>query len=207
MSYYYNNIMIEGSMEDIQALRETNLDFKIIHLCPYPSGEERKNWIIKYWGCEGYVEDIDLGFTKINFDVVGSAEDILDHCLPMDYLPMDSVNISAYINTLANPPNTILTFLTKQYPSLRIINEWNHIDYETAGINMYSNGSMNCKYIEPWAYSDEVLEAFENNNKWFSYDDYYACWGEAFDEREEEDLLPVVEVITYTKTYEELIAE
>ena len=189
MPNLYNSLTIEGTAHDLQHIAETNFDFQKIHPCPFIlDTEESDTWCERYWGCKSLATDIDI-----------------------DYVPGETTMDVSFVTQedLADAedlPDAILTFLTKQYPSLTIINEWNNDGYETAGINVYSYGSMNCKYIESWNYSDEVLDAFSENNPWFPYLEYYERWGETVDEREEEDLLPVVEVIEYTKTYEELIA-
>ena len=51
-----------------------------------------------------------------------------------------------------------------------------------------------------------MLEAFGDNNLWFPYFDYYDTFEEDVDEREEEDLKPVVYVNEYLKTYVGLTA-
>ena len=177
-------LAIEGSVDDLQHINELGFDFQTIHSCKFiPGTEEYNTWCKRYWGCKSLATDIHI-----------------------DYIPGET-RMNVHFTTQETLPDAILTFLTIQYPSLMIANEWRYGRYELAGFNVYSNGSMNCKYIEPWAYSDEVLEAFGDNNLWFPYFDYYDSFEGDVDEREEEDLLPLVEVITYTKTYEELIAE
>jgi hypothetical protein len=203
--FCYNYLTIEGSEEHIESIAEINFDFQKIHPCPFIHGENYEegwyDWCIKYWGTNSSPRKVNV-----------------------NYLPSD-VNIIARFETPWNSPDTILIFLTKQYPSLTIINEWCIINVwcggtretrGTAGINVYSNGSMDCKYIEPRNYTNEALNLFEESNPWFknmpdlaeTMPDLAETMPDLADEESEEseeDLKSIVEVIEYTKTYEELI--
>ena len=176
-------LTIEGSVDDLQHINESGFDFQQIHPCPFILGtEESDTWCKRYWGCKSLATDIDI-----------------------DYVPGETTMDVSFV-TQEDLPDAILTFLTIQYPSIMIENQWEYGRYEVAGFNVYSYGSMDCKYIEPWDYSDEVLEAFGDNNLWFPYDDYYDTFEGEYDDRQEEDLKPIVEVTEYLKTYAGLTA-
>jgi len=176
-------LTIEGTADDLQHINELVFNFQTIHSCEcIPGTEEYNTWCKRFWGCKSLATDIDI-----------------------DYVPGET-RMNVHFTTQETLPDAILTFLTIQYPSIMIANEWQYGRYEVAGFNVYSYGSMDCKYIEPYDYADEVLEAFADNNLWFPYFDYYDSFEGDIDEREEEDLKPVVYVNEYLKTYEGLTA-
>ena len=176
-------LTIEGTADDLQHINELGFNFQKIHSCEcIPGTEEYNTWRKRFWGCKSLAMDIDI-----------------------DYVPGET-RMNVHFTTQEDLPDAILTFLTIQYPSLMIANTWQYGRYELAGFNVYSYGSMDCKYIEPYDYSDEVLEAFGDNNLWFPYFNYYDTFEGDVDEREEEDLKPVVYVNEYLKTYVGLTA-
>ena len=185
-NWCYNSLAIEGTAHDLQHIADTGFDFQRIHPCPFIIEDNWQegwyDWCIKYWGSKWSARDVDI-----------------------DYVA-DDTHFSAQFQTPWSPPDAILTFLTKQYPSLMIVNEWYDEMYDTVGINVYSNGSMDCKYIEPRNYTNEALHLFEESNPWFQNVPDLIEEESEEDENNEEDLKSIVEVIEYTKTYEELTA-
>jgi hypothetical protein len=183
-NWCYNSLTILGTADDLQYLNELAFDFQKIHPCEFIHGEEWQegwyDWCIKYWGCKWSAREVEI-----------------------DYVVEDT-QFTAQFQTPWNTPDAILTFLTKQYPSVTIVNEWYDETYEIMGINVYSHGSVLCKYIEPTDYTHDALAAFSDSHSWFSYIDYADVHEES--EEENNDLKTVVEVVEYTKTYEELIA-
>ena len=190
-NWWYNSLTIEGTADDLQHIVDLGFDFQKIHPCPFIIEDNWQDgwydWCIKYWGSKWSAREIDI-----------------------DYVA-DDTHFTAQFQTPWSPPDAILTFLTKQYASLMIVNEWYDEMYDTVGINVYSNGSVLCKYIEPTDYTHIALEAFSESHPWFSYIDYADSHEEPEDSdndenKEEEELNSIIEVIEYTKTYEELTA-
>ena len=181
-----NSLTIEGTAEDLQHIVNYRFNFHEIDPCPFMhngvSQDGWYEWCIKYWGSKWSAREIEI-----------------------DYVA-DDTHFTAHFETPWSPPDAILTLLTKRYASVMIVNEWYDETYETVGINVYSHGSVLCKYIEPRNYTNEALNLFEESNPWFQNLPHLMDEESEEDDNKEEDLKSIVELNEYTRTYEELTA-
>jgi len=117
-----------GSADVLAAIKESGLDFRKLHPCPYDDTMSKDDrwylWRMAHWGCKWTAYDAQI-------------RDISGGCL------------SATFETPSQPPYGLLAHLTQVYPGLIVTLEFTEEFDETVGFARFEGGHMKGEYIHP----------------------------------------------------------
>lgn len=139
---------ITGPADALAAIKESGLDFRKLHPCPYDDTMSKDDrwylWRIAHWGCKwtayrAKFKDISGGFT-VSFE------------------------------TPWHPPYGLLAYLTKAQPGLQIVLDFTEEFDETVGHVRFEYGRMKGEYIHPTLCKPSALRRAAGTLPWLNAD-------------------------------------
>lgn len=183
-NWIYNTVTIDGSPKDVKEIYDVQFDFQKIHPCE--NSEDWYNWCCAHWGTKWPASEYEV----------------------IDYEEGETNSVLEVIFTTAwSPPHSLLAYMTKLWPSLKIRTTFVEEGDETIGESSYERGSIAVNQFQPYSYKPSALEEFSKKVGWFDWDSYK-------EDREQEDLNSQeengespVHMDTLVTTYEEYVQD
>ena len=179
-----NTVTFTAEPDVIQFLVDSNLDFHIIHPCPFITHEGYQegwyDWCASHWGTKWEARDVSI---------ISRSDTVL----------------KAIFRTVWASPHGILSYLTKLHPSLHIVNQWNIELFECVGMTTFANGKYDSINIDPSLYTTEALKEFSKTNNWFDFEDFHDYMDDYYASDAIEKLQTTVVPQITSLTYEEFV--
>lgn len=191
-NWIYNTVTIDGAAKDVKEIHETNFDFEKLHPCPHPCDEQPGSsppwyvWRCAHWGTKWPAGEIEI----ISYEE-GEQNSVLE----------------VTFDTAWSPPHTLLAYLTKLWPSLKIRNNFVEEGDQTVGEASYERGSIAVTQFHPYDYKPSALEKFAEKVDWFDWESYKDNRDEEDLESQEEDGQSHVRLTSLVMTYEEFVED